>query len=122
MSGRCVGAVAYDLESGEYEILYSVPAESYLDRVIYLDGSLYFIETYYAERKNLINTGDDADWFYFTDTETGAEGVTSAQDISTRILPSDGKKRCIIPRRKKNRQAPAAVLSISEITENTNRR
>ena len=42
-----------------------------------------------------------------------------AQDISTRILPSDGKKRCIIPRRKKNRQAPAAVLSISEITENT---
>lgn len=68
--------IAYDLESGEYEILYSVPAESYLDRVIYLDGNLYFIETYYAERKNLINTGDDADWFYFTDTETGAEGVT----------------------------------------------
>ncbi len=68
--------IAYDLESGEYEILYSVPAESYLDRVIYLDGSLYFIETYYAERKNLINTGDDADWFYFTDTVSGAEGIT----------------------------------------------
>lgn len=67
--------IAYDLATGEYEVLYSVPAGGYLDRVVYHDGSLYFTETYYARRGNLKNTGDDADYFYFTDTDTDKEGI-----------------------------------------------
>lgn len=68
--------IVYDLATGEYEVLYSVAAGEYLDRVVYHDGSLYFTKTYYARRDNLINTGDDADWFYFTDTETDVEMIT----------------------------------------------
>ncbi len=65
--------ISYDLESGEEFVLYSVPAESYLDRVVYLDGKLYFVETYYAERPDLINTSDDSEWFYFTSEKTGEQ-------------------------------------------------
>ncbi len=68
--------ISYDLATGEHEVIYSVPAGQYLDRAVYHDGSLYFTETYYARRANLKNTGDDADFFYFTDTDTDTEGIT----------------------------------------------
>ena len=67
--------IAYDLEAETYEILYSVPAESYLDSVVYLNGSLYFVETYYAERKNLILEEEDGEWYYFYNTLTDRRDI-----------------------------------------------
>ncbi len=62
--------IAYDLESGEYEVLYTVPAGCYLEDIVYDNGKLFFVETYYAERKHLLYTHNDGDWFYFYNTET----------------------------------------------------
>ena len=67
--------IAYDLAAGTHEVLYSVPAEEYLDLVVYLDGRLFFLQTRYAERKNLIRSGEDYEWVYFTDTDSGEEGI-----------------------------------------------
>ena len=62
--------IAYDLESGEYEVLYTVSAGCYLEDIVYDNGKLFFVETYYAERKHLVFTHSDGDWFYFYNTKT----------------------------------------------------
>ena len=62
--------IGYNLTTGEKKVLYEVEAESYLDNACLYDGKIYFCETHYVERSNLVYERQDYDYMYFRDTVT----------------------------------------------------
>lgn len=62
--------IGYNLTTGETKVLYEVEAENYLDNACLYDGKIYFCETRYAKRANLVYDRQDYDYIYFRDTTT----------------------------------------------------
>jgi hypothetical protein len=63
--------MAYNLTTGETKTLYEACAENYLDSACLYDGKVYFCETHYTERSELIYERQDYDNIYFRDTVSG---------------------------------------------------